>query len=97
VGAWFHTTKFANQNDGELLNGNYGFYFIVDQMLYRQPGEMVAAVLGKHDTMISGAKDEKKKADHGLNGSVRVGFEPKDQNFIGFYFDTGLTYKGPIP
>jgi porin len=24
-------------------------------------------------------------------------FEPQDQNFIGFYFDTGLTYKGLIP
>jgi porin len=72
VGAWFHTAKFANPNDGELLDGNYGFYFIVDQMLYRH-------------------------TDHGLNWFARVGFEPKDQNFIGFYFDTGLTYKGLIP
>jgi porin len=97
VGAWFHTAKFANPNDGELLDGNYGFYFIVDQMLYRQPGEMVAAASGKDDTMVSGDKDAKKKTDHRLLWFARVGFEPKDQNFIGFYFDTGLTYKGLIP
>ena len=61
VGAWFHTAKFANPNDGELLDGNYGFYFIFDQMLYRQPDEMVAAAPGKDDTMVSGDKDAKKK------------------------------------
>ena len=38
VGAWVHTARFSNPFDGELLDGNYGFYFIVDQILYRQDG-----------------------------------------------------------
>lgn len=77
VGAWVHTARFSNPFDGELLDGNYGFYFIVDQILYRQDG---AEESGK-----------------GLNWFGRLGFAPQDQNFIGFYFDTGLTYKGLFP
>jgi porin len=97
VGAWVHTAKFANPFGGELLNGSYGFYFIVDQILYRQRGEMVTATSGKDDKMVSNKKDAAKKSGKGLNWFGRVGFEPQDQNFIGFYFDTGLTYKGLIP
>jgi porin len=77
VGAWVHTARFANPFDGELLDGNYGFYFIVDQILYRQ--------------------DAAKESGTGLNWFGRLGFAPQDQNFIAFYFDTGLTYKGLIP
>ena len=97
VGAWVHTARFANPSDGELLDGNYGFYFIVDQILYRQRGEMVAATSGRDDKMVSSNKDAAKEAGKGLNWFGRLGFAPQDQNFIGFYFDTGLTYKGIIP
>ena len=97
VGAWVHTARFTNPSDGELLDGNYGFYFIVDQILYRQRGEMVAANSGKDDKSVSSNKDAAKESDKGLNWFGRLGFAPQDQNFIGFYFDTGLTYKGLIP
>jgi porin len=33
----------------------------------------------------------------GLGWFCRLAYEPQDRNFIEFYFDTGLTYKGPIP
>lgn len=96
VGAWFHTAKFANPSDGALLNGNYGFYFIVDQMLYRQPGKIVAAS-ENDDKTVSGDKAAPTKSNLGLNWFGRLGFEPQAQNFVGFYFDTGFTYKGLIP
>jgi hypothetical protein len=32
-----HTAKFAEANDSSFVSGNCGFYFILDQMLYRNP------------------------------------------------------------
>ena len=97
AGAWVHTARFANPIDGELLDGNYGFYFIVDQILYRQRGETIADTSGKDDKMVSNNKEAGKESGKGLNWFGRLGFAPQDRNFIGFYFDTGLTYKGLIP
>jgi len=37
------------------------------------------------------------KSDQGLGFFGRVAFTPADRNFVNFYFDTGLTYKGLIP
>jgi len=37
------------------------------------------------------------KSDQGLGWFGRVAFTPADRNFIGFYFDTGLSYKGLLP
>jgi porin len=97
LGAWVHTARFTNPVDGELLDGNYGFYFIVDQVLYRQRDQTVAATSEKDDKTVSSNKDAAKGSGKGLNWFGRLGFAPQDQNFIGFYFDTGLTYKGLIP
>src|SRR5437660_683999 len=40
---------------------------------------------------------DEQKSDQGLGWFGRIAFEPQDRNFIGLYFDTGLTYKGLIP
>jgi porin len=34
--------------------------------------------------------------DHGLGGFLRLGGAPGDRNFVNFYADAGLTYKGPF-
>jgi porin len=99
AGAWFHSAKFAEANDSGFVRGNHGFYFILDQMLYRNPTKMA----GNHPTDDKDRKNTdnaggtEKKSDQGLGWFGRLAFEPQDRNFIGFYFDTGLTYKGIIP
>jgi porin len=79
AGAWVDTAKFANPNDDNLVRGNYGFYFILDQMLYCKPAESAG-----------------NRCDQGLGWFGRIGYEPQYHDFVGFYFDTGLTYKGLI-
>jgi len=37
------------------------------------------------------------KSSQGLGWFGRVSFGPQTQNFVGFYFDTGLVYTGLIP
>jgi carbohydrate-selective porin OprB len=46
-------------------------------------------------TNTTGATEE--KSDQGLGWFGRLAYEPQNRNFIDFYFDTGLTYKGLIP
>jgi porin len=102
-GSWLHTARFDRFNNEGVVRGNYGFYFILDQMLYRKPADMSEhhATAGKDGTStIKDTKSEgatEKKSDQGLGCFGRIAFEPQDRNFIGFYFDTGLTYEGLIP
>jgi porin len=92
AGAWFHTARFAELGGGEAtVRGNYGWYFILDQMLWPKPESTPRATDGKK------GEPDAPKPDQGLAGFVRIAYEPQDRNFIGFYSDTGLTYKGPIP
>ena len=102
AGAWLDTAKFTEANSDNLVRGNYGFYFILDQMLYSKPAEDRTAarkdskrVLG--ETNGDGTASAEHKSDQGLGWFGRIGFNPQDHDFIGFYFDTGLTYKGLIP
>jgi len=92
-GFWYHTADFASADasSGKVYQGNYGFYAVLDQMLYREPGGETA-VADKDGKSVAA-----EKSDEGLGWFGRVGFGPQDRNFIGFYFDTGLTYKGLIP
>jgi Carbohydrate-selective porin, OprB family len=49
AGAWLNTAKFAEPNDDNFVRGNYGFYFILDQMLYPKPAKRAedSATAGK--------------------------------------------------
>ena len=114
-GAWFHTADFADpffDEDGvpladedstgnpETHPWNYGFYSILDQMLYREPREAVAAVaLGKYGKSVFKAREQTGGAasNQGLAWFGRIAFGPQNRNFVGFYFDTGLVYTGLIP
>lgn len=106
VGAWFSSATYANSNGSDSTYwGNYGLYFIVDQMLYREPTP-VPAVSGysKDGKSVASGKGSQKAtapelepSNQGLGAFTRFGFQPIDRNFLGFYFDAGLTYTGLIP
>jgi porin len=116
-GAWFHTADFTDpffDEDGVPLadedssgnpkthRWNYGFYWILDQMLYREPETLPAASETSKDgkSAVSSKSSEEavdKPSTQGLGWFGRIAFEPQNRNFVGFYFDTGLVYTGPIP
>ena len=118
-GAWFHTADFADpffdqegipladeDSSGDPLTHqwNYGFYWILDQMLYREPGEVVTTASSSDGKSITDSKSGKqvvqtevKPSHQGLGWFGRIAFEPQDRNFLSFYFDTGLVYTGLIP
>ncbi|CAN5477798.1 carbohydrate porin [soil metagenome] len=106
-GAWFHTAKFADSfNPENSHQGDCGFYAIMDQMLYREPSAPAESVApaGKDGKSVVSGKDAKKavvpgevKSSQGLGWFGRIGFDPQDRNFLGFYVDTGLSYTGLIP
>ena len=104
-GAWFHTGDFADPffdeagipladersgGNARTHAWNYGFYWILDQTLYREPGETVASSK-------SGGQTEENASNQGLGWFGRIAFGPQNRNFVGFYFDTGLVYTGLIP
>jgi porin len=102
AGFWYQTADFASADtdSATTYQGNYGFYGVFDQLLYREPGEVVefSAIAGRGGKSIANKPIAVvEKSDQGLGWFGRMGFGPQDRNFIGFYFDTGLTYKGLIP
>jgi porin len=101
-GVWFQTGRNADALASSTGSGNSGFYLVLDQMLYREPCETTDAGLAKDGK--STVRDKtfktsiaKDNNDQGLGCFGRISFAPADRNFISFYFDTGLTYKGLIP
>jgi porin len=116
-GAWFHTDSFADpffdesgvpladadsSGNPETHPWNYGFYWILDQMLYRERGESAVAIgLSKDGKSVSSSKESKQIVENpskqGLGWFGRIAFEPQDRNFVGFYFESGLVYTGLIP
>lgn len=103
AGSWFQTGQSADALAATTGSGNCGFYAVLDQMFYREPGAP-AGSSGDGKTAIAGnvGKDFKspipaEKSDQGLGWFGRAGFAPSDRNIVGFYFDTGVSYKGLIP
>jgi len=100
TGVWFQTGQNADALAESTSSGNAGFYLVLDQMLYREPGE--PSGLTKDGKSVVAGKSFKSpvpvdKSEQGLGWFGRVAFTPADRNFINFYFDTGLSYKGLIP
>ena len=104
-GVWFQTGQKADALAASTNSGNAGFYIVLDQMLYREPVNPSAASPANDAKAVVCGKGAKSfetpvlpmKSDQGLGWFVRTGFAPPDRNFLDFYFDTGLTYKGLIP
>lgn len=85
AGAWFQTGQYADPLAGTTSSGNYGFYFIVDQAVFRESA-------GPSD-----GKSAAASSDQGLNWFGRIAFGPADRSYVDFYVDTGLVYTGLIP
>lgn len=83
AGSWFFSGTLPSVNNpNSTLWGNTGYYGIVDQMIYRSP-----------------CCHEKchKLSDEGMGVFSRLAYEPSDRNFMNFYCDTGVDYKGLLP
>jgi porin len=77
-----------------------GFYGIIDQMLYRAPGQEESPaknpVTGK--AAVDGKNIQPGDAPpRGLNSWGRIGFCPQSYNPLSIYADGGLVYTGLIP
>ncbi|MBN8711007.1 MAG: carbohydrate porin [Verrucomicrobia bacterium] len=114
-GVWFHTGSFADpyyDEDGIPLadssstgipqdhDWNYGFYWVLDQMLFREaPSVVTTEGLSKDGKGVVSKNPQtvEKPSQQGLGFFGRIAFQPQDRNFLGFYFDTGLVYTGLIP
>ncbi len=98
VGAWAQTGQNADALKDSTASANYGFYGIVDQMLFREPSPEVPSPVGlSKDAKSFKSPVTLEKSDQGLGWFGRIAFTESGRNFINFYFDTGFTYKGLIP
>jgi porin len=88
LGAWFHTGLFADQR----FNAQGGLLAASNAMPLQHPGNF--AVYGVIDQMLWRAGGS--GSDRGLNFFLRAMATPSDRNVIDLYYDTGLTFKGPI-
>jgi len=103
AGAWFQSGRTADALADSTSSGNLGAYFILDQMLYRETDTMIelppveanGATDSKHAKKTTPSASE--KSDQGLGFFTRVSFSPQDRNYVSFYFDTGLSFKGLVP
>ena len=72
---------------------SYGFYFVADQMLYREAHSDVAPVTDIRASKL--ALNRQQIRDWACLHIL--GLSPQNSSFINFYIDGGLTYKGLIP
>lgn len=102
AGAWFQSGRFADALADTTSSGNVGAYFILDQMVFREPPTAPDLPVSSKEVVDVQSKKQvvpavKEKSDQGLGFFTRFSFAPQDRNYVNFYFDTGLTYKGLIP
>lgn len=74
---------------GETVDGRYGFYWMADQVLFREPADEAVAD-GKTAARVE-------KSNQGLRWLGFLGFAPPDDNVMPFFFYTGVVYEGLIP
>lgn len=88
--------------------GQYGFYWQADQMLYREPSPAPEPLYSKGPTdgrSVAHAKtfkepvsmEEPKLSDQGLRTFNLISFAPKYNNDFPFYFQSGFVYQGLFP
>jgi porin len=83
-GSWIYNGDVPSpaepDNPNRNFHGDYGFYFMGDQMLIPTSDQ-------------SGSDNEKKR---GLAGFTHIAFDPPNSNLFEFYADGGLTLTGPF-
>lgn len=107
-GIWFQTGEYADVLADSTASGNFGLYWVFDQMLFRETVAEEPLPPGKdfqspRPTGQAGSKKTFKepvlhlKSDEGLGWFTRLSFAKSDRNFLNFYVDAGINYKGLIP
>lgn len=113
AGFWMQTGRFADALAESTASGNGGFYFVVDQMLWRggRAGSATGPV-GTGKAVAAGKQQGGGKSPAGYAGPAerpagtegpsvgwfgRVGFAPEERNAVSFYLDTGLVGQGLVP
>ncbi len=97
---WYSPRRFHSSGIPEDHDWNYGFYWVLDQMLFREaPSVVTTEGLSKDGKGVASKNPQtvEKPSQQGLGFFGRIAFQPQDRNFLGFYFDTGLVYTGLIP
>jgi porin len=88
IGAWFHSGRFADQR-----------FDTAGQSLASPLSSGVARMLNNNYSLYAALDQplwQESEGAGGLNAFLRVLGAPGDRNLVDFYFDTGLTYKGPF-
>src|SRR6266480_6309975 len=89
IGGWFDTAP--NPDSGSAQPGNYGLYFIANQMLYRVPQPASVPVIANSGQQTAAPS----LTDKGLGIFTDIGLAPRNSSVINFYVEGGLNYKGP--
>lgn len=95
AGLWIQTGELADVLAESTSSGNFGWYFILDQMLFREPSAEIPPPASDAKSFKSPVSFP--KSTQGLGWFGRLSFTTPDRNFLNFYFDTGLTYTGLLP
>jgi len=101
AGMWVQTGRLADVLAESTNSGNFGWYFILDQQLYREPTTpTVRSESGKGGGSGKVTKEPvapEGDSSQGLGAFTRIAFAKADRNFLDFYVDAGLSYTGLIP
>ncbi|PWU08605.1 MAG: hypothetical protein C5B47_04500 [Verrucomicrobia bacterium] len=71
--------------------GQYGFYWQIDQQLYRAPASIFGSSSSTND------EPSTDQSEKGLHFFSILSYAPPYNNTLTFYFHTGLVYEGLIP
>jgi porin len=106
-GSWVHTANLddviSTDMDGNpLRHGNdYGFYGVVNQMIFRESKELDKAGENLFCKCLFGALQlpsrEKWHEGQGLGAFLQFGGAPDDRNIVAYYLGAGLHYTGILP
>jgi porin len=99
-GSWLHTQNpddvlSVDENGDPIRHRNdYGFYGIIDQMIFREKGgdAFVSKLLNMKTPSV-----EQVSEPRGLGLFLQFGGAPDDRNTVDYYFGAGLNYTGLIP
>lgn len=87
-GGWVHFGDFEGVRSGNIIDGNYGFYGIVDQLIYRLPGDEDKGV-GFFGRLIGSPSDRNTVdfyAEAGLTFSGLIAARPDDVLGVAFAY-----------
>jgi len=87
---------------GQTNDGKYTFYWLADQMVFREPSKPKSAPLAKGPTdgksfkEVAESPEPATLSDQGLSVFAFVNYAPAYDNALPFYAHAGLVYKGLI-